>query len=71
MRGLKLPRGPRTIKPSFGIVRNYCFLLNNGLMNDAWLGQTVQTTRNGANQPRYSRRLDENTFVVIRSTVEF
>jgi hypothetical protein len=46
-------------------------LLNNGLMNDAWLGQTVQTTRNGANQPRYSRRLDENTFVVIRSTVEF
>jgi hypothetical protein len=39
--GLKLPRRPRTIKPLLDENKKFKIMSGNGLMNDAWLGQTV------------------------------
>jgi hypothetical protein len=45
--GLKLPRGPRTINPSLNNGRIFRTTSGNGLMNDAWFGQTVKPPRTG------------------------
>jgi hypothetical protein len=39
---LKLSRRPRTIKPLFNENKPYGQDVRNGLMNDAWLAQTVK-----------------------------
>jgi hypothetical protein len=46
--GSKLPHRPRTIKPLQYEKTNSCSkMLGNGLMNDAWLGQTVDSAKTG------------------------
>jgi hypothetical protein len=45
--GLKLPRRPRTIKPLLNENKKFKTLSGNGLMNGAWLGQTVNPPATG------------------------
>jgi hypothetical protein len=44
---LKLPRRPRTIKPLLLNVGSSGMMPGNGLMNDAWLGQTANPPATG------------------------
>jgi hypothetical protein len=45
--GLKLPRGPRTLNPLLNNSEIFQAMPGNGLMNDAWLGQTVKPPGTG------------------------
>ncbi|MGX9364549.1 hypothetical protein ACTVJH_00720 [Desulfoplanes sp. PS50] len=45
--GLKLPRGPRTIKPLLNTGKMFRAMSGNGSMNDAWLGRTVKPSKTG------------------------